>query len=212
MPDLSSLFAGYPTSSLAEYVAKNEGFGKKGKPGQIYVDTMGKRTVGYGFNIDDPYIRSQIPADVVSGRRPMQEVEAMPLLQKFIDNAQKDAISLVGADVFNNLSDSQKIAFTDVVYNLGRGKASGFEKTIKAIKDGDFNTAGMELLKSNYAKQVGDRALRNSRMLSGSEVAVKKNVPHETPISFKDAFSSARASGKKVFEYKGKKYTTEVKK
>lgn len=212
MPDLSALFAGYPTSSLAEYVAKNEGFGKKGKPGQIYVDTMGKRTVGYGFNIDDPYIRSQIPADIVAGKRPMQEAEAMPLLQKFINNAQKDAISLVGEDVFNNLSDSQKIALTDVVYNLGKGKASGFKKTIGAIKAGDFNTAGMELLDSDYAKQVGDRALRNSRMLSGSDSVTPQKVSRETPISFKDAFSAARAAGKKVFEFNGKKYSTEVKK
>lgn len=221
MAKLQDLFAGYPTNSLSEYIAKNEGFGKPGKPGQIYVDSVGKRTVGYGFNIDDPYIRSQIPADVVSGRRPIKESEAMPLLQKFIDNAQKDAVKLVGADVFNKLSDSQKMALTDVVYNLGINKASEFKRTLGAVKSGDFNTAAMELLDSNYAKQVGDRALRNSRMLSGGysmsrdaesqNGAAQNNIARETNVSFKDAFASARKSGKKEFEYKGKKYTTEVK-
>ena len=206
MATIAELIGTQSVDPLLDYIKRNEGFGKPGKPGRIYKDSRGYNTVGYGFNIDDPSIRASIPSDVVAGRRPITETEATPLLQKFVDVAKRDAQSLVGVDTFKKLNGDQQIALVDFVYNLGLPKAKGFKNTVAAIQSGDFNRAAMEMLDSPYASQVGDRAIRNSKLLSGASVAEKKPEP-----TFKDAFGAARKAGKKVFTYNGKQYSTEVK-
>ena len=47
---------------------------KTGKP--AIGKPKGKRTIGYGFNIDDPIIAKFLPKDVLSGKRTLTKEEA----------------------------------------------------------------------------------------------------------------------------------------
>lgn len=147
--------------TLSNPIAVNEGFNSK-----AYLDTVGKRTIGYGFNLDEPGIAKFVHPDIKSGKRSITQGEANSiLLDKIIPIATNDAINFVGKDVYATLSPARRQALLDVSYNLGGPRLGGFKKMQAALKAGDFTTAAQELLSSKYAKQVPNRAKRNALLL-----------------------------------------------
>ncbi len=150
------------TDPLLEYIKGNEGF-----ESNIYKDTKGIDTVGYGFNLTDPDIRARLPQDVVSGKRGMSEIEAEGILTDRVGAATRDAMVFVGDErVFNGLTGNQKTALIDMSFNLGLTRLSKFKKLRKAILAGDSVAAKREILDSKYAKKdVPNRALRNANLM-----------------------------------------------
>lgn len=71
-------------------------------------------------------------------------------------SAIKIAQNLIG-DVWSNFSDVRKRAITDLAYNLGRTRLSGFKLFLSACKREDFKEAGRELRNSQWFTQVGRR-------------------------------------------------------
>ena len=138
----------------------------------IYMDTEKKRTVGYGFNIDDPVISKQLPPDVVSGKRPLRQSEANSLFGKLYINARKDASKLVGDKFFNTLPEDVKYILTDMSYNLGQPKLSGFKEMLKAVAGNQWGTAANEMVNSKWYGQVGNRSktLENMMRSVGKQV------------------------------------------
>jgi len=122
----------------------------------------GKKTIGFGFNIDDPSVRKRLPLEVVSGARQLSRDEAMPIFNDLVDNATRDAKVYLGEDVFNAMSPVRQAAFVNMAFNLGLPRLLRFEETQKAAVSGDFNRAAIEILNSKYAEQVKDRARRIS--------------------------------------------------
>ena len=57
----------------------------------------------------------------------------------------------------------------DVVFNMGINTWMSFRKTRAYREMGDFEKAGIELLDSQYAKQVGRRAIFNSEQLASCQ-------------------------------------------
>ena len=53
----------------------------------------------------------------------------------------------------------------DLVFNMGINTFMSFRKTRAYMEMGDFEKAGIELLNSKYAEQVGRRAIFNSEQL-----------------------------------------------
>lgn len=140
------------------YIIENEGFRSN-----IYRDTKGKRTTGYGFNIDDPTVSALLPADVLSGERPMSEEEAYVIAVKLKDRAYNEAINYVGGiDIFNSMTPEQRRSIVDMHYNIGAKSMGGFKKMKKAIQGGDWTNAGKEMLDSKYYKDVPNRAKKNA--------------------------------------------------
>lgn len=143
---------------------------KTGKPATG--KPKGKRTVGYGFNIDDPAIASLLPKDVISGKRLLTEKEAAPLFDKLYLRAKTDAIKFVGEDTFQKLNPTVQETLTDISYNLGYNKLSGFQKFKKALLANNMSKAAEELKNSKWFNQVGDRSkyhydiIKNTKPLS----------------------------------------------
>ena len=53
-------------------------------------------------------------------------------------------------------------------FNLGYPRFSKFKKFLEAVKKEDWETAGVEMLDSKWATQVGDRAIRlKEKMYNG---------------------------------------------
>lgn len=109
----------------------------------LYRDTEGKLTGGYGHNFDD-----------------MGLSEAASL---FILNEDK-AIAIAELDRelpwWRDLPPLAQRGLANMSFNLGMPRLRGFRKMIAALKAGDFESAAIEALDSKWAGQVGDRAPR----------------------------------------------------
>ena len=116
---------------------RHEGF--KDRP---YRDTVGVLTIGYGWNLEsDPMARE---AAEIQMRMKLESLEAL-LLSKF--------------DWYPNLSQTRKDVILNMCYNLGLDGFSNFRNTIWLLQNSRFAEAGEEMLKSKWAKQVGNRAI-----------------------------------------------------
>lgn len=124
-----------------------EGEGRERLP---YKDTVGKLTIGVGFNLDDVGLYDE-------------EIDF--ILQNRVNKKYKEVEDAFGDKWFNDLSDVRKVVVLDMVYNLGITKFRRFAKTIAYIQEGDFESASKEMLDSKWADQVGRRARKLSRMM-----------------------------------------------
>ena len=119
-----------------QFLKKHEGFRSK-----VYLCTSGKKTVGYGRNLDDKGIT---------------EDEADYLLDNDIAECLKDLSGFLWC--WNSLNEYQQAALIDFRFNLGHSGFRQFKKAIAALEAGDFKEAGAQIMNSRYASQVGKRA------------------------------------------------------
>lgn len=136
-------------------IKNDEGF-----KGNIYRDTVGIPTIGYGFNVNEPSIRKMIPKDVLSGQRKLTREEADPIFDKAYDVAYKDASKYIGYNNFNKLSNSQQDVLINMSYALGSNRLNGFKRLKQSLIQGDYDQASKEIINSKWAKQVKGRASR----------------------------------------------------
>jgi lysozyme len=134
---------------MAAELRRDEGT-KRNRAGRhvVYTDTVGKRTVGYGRNLDD---------------RGLSDGEAAMLLQNDIAEHWADVVRLL--PWMARQDEVRQRAMLNLSF-MGPAKLLGFTKMLAAWKRGDYETAAAELLDSRYAAQVGDRAKRVARMIA----------------------------------------------
>lgn len=121
----------------------------EGRRSKAYVDTTGNITVGVGRNLTG---KGLSPAEI-------------DLLR---DNDLDECIrDLTTFPWFVALDPTRQRALTDARFNLGASGFRGFPKMIHALAIGDMDTAALELLNSQAAKQNVFRYNRLARMLRG---------------------------------------------
>ena len=119
--------------------------GLKLKP---YICTAGKLTIGVGRNIED---------------RGITEETAMQMLDEDI----KICLAELRANVsnFDQHPSPVKETLIDLCYNMGISRLLQFRQTLKYVEEGletgNYTKAAVELMNSNYAKQLPQRAKRN---------------------------------------------------
>ena len=113
-----------------------------------YKDAKGFWTIGYGCNLETSFTKEMAQC--------ILELKAhaiyVEILRRF--------------SWFPDLDDVRQRAIMDMAFNMGVDGVAGFKKMIAAIKAKNFTTAGKEVLNSDYANDVGDRAHRVARMIS----------------------------------------------
>lgn len=124
----------------------------------IYLDSVGKRTIGYGFNLDDPAISKLLSQEVVEGAKPLTPEEAEPVFDYLYRNAEQDAIRYIGGKDYNKLPANIQDTLIDMAYNMGYSRLSGFKKMKAALIDGDYEKAREEMKDSKWFNQTGQRA------------------------------------------------------
>ena len=140
-------------ATTRELIARHEGL--RLKP---YVDSVGKTTIGYGYNLTDRGIPQRtadawLDADIAS--------TVAELTRTF--------------PWFSTLDDMRKVVITDMAFNLGVPRLSQFVQTLAAVACGDYLAAADGMLASKWARQVGARAhelaemMRTGRPVSGNE-------------------------------------------
>jgi len=129
-----------------------------------YLDSVRLPTGGIGHLIRQgsemaKYWPSYIsPSNVGIG--PPQPISTEQVSTWFSQDAQtsiKDAQTLLGIDVWGDLSDRRKRACADLAFNMGKGRLSKFVRFIAGMKSKDYNLAGRSLRESKWFTQVGRR-------------------------------------------------------
>jgi lysozyme len=113
-----------------------------------YRDARSKLTIGVGRNLDDVGIT---------------RAEALMLLDNDIATVRRDVKRAF--PWFAGLDPVRKDVVLDMVFNLGLPRFLRFEKTIAAIRAGDWESAAREMLKSRWANEVGKRATELAAMM-----------------------------------------------
>ena len=134
---------------LLESVKKHEGYRNK-----VYLDTLGKRTVGVGHLCVE---------DFWEDGKEYEEKFLMDILQKdlqgSIDGAE-DLINNCPSGGKANISDGAKIIIIEMVFQLGKTGVSKFRNMWKALQQNppQYSVAASEMLDSRWAKQTPNRA------------------------------------------------------
>lgn len=134
-------------SITKDYIKFNEG-----KRLKLYKCLSKKITTGYGRNLTDNGI---------------SEDEAELMLKNDLEVCKDVLYDIFGFENFLLLSDKRRMILTDMVYNLGESRFRTFKKMIHAVKNRDYYEAATQILDSNYATQVPNRAKRNAKLMEG---------------------------------------------
>lgn len=122
------------TEKLKRSLVKHEGYQKF-----PYVDSVGKTTIGCGYNLTD----RGMPDDWI--------------IKQLQDDITFFYSALSEYSWFAQLNDDRKIILIDMAFQ-GLKKFLGFKKMISALEKSDFKSASHEMLNSKWAAQVKNRA------------------------------------------------------
>ena len=126
---------------VKERIKKHEGFRNT-----VYLDSLGKATIGYGHLITkaDNFIEGV--------EYSKEELDA--LFDKDFDTACDQAMTLVGS--FNICEDAVGVII-EMVFQLGIGGVGKFKMMLEALKESDYANAAVHMLASNWHKQTPKR-------------------------------------------------------
>ena len=127
---------------LVESIKRNEGF-----VGDVYEDTLGFDTIGYGTKL------------------PLSEDEAQMLLESRLKKFIKE-IETKESFVNKLPLDKQEIIL-EMVYQMGVNGVLNFKNMWRALKVEDYETASKEMLNSRWATQTPNRAKKLAEMMRG---------------------------------------------
>lgn len=128
---------------VTETLKKDEGYRRF-----LYKDTEGIWTIAYGRNIQS---------------RGISEEEAEYLLKNDINDFTqqlKDRFYW-----FDSIHEDAQAVLIMMCFNMGLSGLLTFHNTLEHIKNENYKFAAEDMLKSKWANQVGDRAIRLSEIL-----------------------------------------------
>ena len=135
--------------TLKEYIKQNEGLRL-----EVYLDSLGKRTIGYGHLM-----------------RPQDKFKKITLQQAndlFEEDFQKHLNEAEEFPGFEKLTYGQKCAIIDMTFNMGKFWTN-FPKFTRYLNEGKLQLAANEIRSSRYARQVGRRAKNNIDLILGKK-------------------------------------------
>ena len=136
---------------LLESVKKHEGY-----KNHVYLDTLGKRTVGVGHLCVE---------DFWEDGKEYEEDFLMDILKKDLQQAIRQAnLKCEGLKI----SDDAKIIIIEMIFQLGGTGVSKFRKMWQALQQDppDYAEASVQMLDSRWAKQSPNRAKEMARLMS----------------------------------------------
>ena len=128
---------------LLESVKKHEGYRNK-----VYLDTLGKRTVGVGHLCVEDFWKDD---------KEYEEDFLMDILKKDLQQAIRQANSMCEG---LKISEDAKIIIIEMIFQLGGTGVSKFRKMWQALQQDppDYAEASVQMLDSRWAKQTPNRA------------------------------------------------------
>lgn len=126
--------------------------GHEGKENLPYTDTVGKLTIGIGYNLTD---------------------RGLP--DEWINNQFKEDVNFFYAQLckdytwFQKLDENRQMALIDMCF-MGYKRFQGFVHMLRFIAIGYFENAAQEMLKSLWASQVKKRAQDLAEIIRTGEI------------------------------------------
>jgi GH24 family phage-related lysozyme (muramidase) len=149
-------------------VKKHEGV----KP-KKYIDSRGIPTVGVGFNLKrsdaDQKLKSvgANPIKVKQGKQALNNNQIETLLVGDLKISKEAANRIVG-NLTQHPAGVQGV-LVEMAFNLGATGLYEFKNFVNAVKAKNYSNAAQEMLKSNWSKQVGDRAKTLADIITSSQ-------------------------------------------
>lgn len=129
---------------LYEQLRRDEGVMR-----EMYVDAKGWLSIGVGHNLR---------------QRPLSDRAIQVILE---DDVRDTTEGLMAAHPWvGALSEVRQEVLINMAFNMGLGGLNSFKRMLVAVQNGQWKKAADEILDSNYAKQVGDRAKRLARQMA----------------------------------------------
>ncbi len=152
----------------------------EGKKYKVYPDSNGIKTIGVGFNLEQPSAKKTIESfglnygDILSGRASINDDIAMKLVEHEISGKISLAKRLLPD--FGTYPEQLKIA---IVNGLYRGDLSQSPKTIHLMKANKWHDAAKEYLnnaeyKNTDRRQIKDRMNTNAKVFSSYSPQIRK--------------------------------------
>ena len=129
---------------LLESVKKHEGYRNK-----VYLDTLGKRTVGVGHLCVEDFWEDD---------KEYEEKFLMEILQKDLQESIRGARSLMEDHGCADIDEKAEEILIEMVFQLGMTGVSKFRNMWKALSELNYVGASYEMLDSRWAKQTPNRA------------------------------------------------------
>ena len=129
---------------LLESVKKHEGYRNK-----VYLDTLGKRTVGVGHLCVEDFWEDD---------KEYEEKFLMTILEHDLSSAIKGANDLMAENGCMDMNEKAHEIIIEMVFQLGKTGVSKFKNMWKALSGLDYSTAADQMLDSRWAKQTPNRA------------------------------------------------------
>ena len=134
--------------TLVEDIKKEEGYRSS-----VYLDTLQKPTIGYGFLIDTLELQEDICQLIL-----MRKLEKLIKSIKF------------NFKWFDDMPDKVQDVIINMCYQLGVSGVSKFKKTIQLMKNKQWDRASVEMLDSKWGReQTPQRAKRLSEIVKSVE-------------------------------------------
>lgn len=114
---------------------------------KMYKDSVDIWTIGVGRNIQE---------------RGISKDESRLMLSNDLNDSVRAA---EGFSWYEELTPIRKRVIVNMIFNMGLPRFKKFKKTIKYIKNWQYEHASIEMLDSVWAAQVGVRAKRLSKMM-----------------------------------------------
>ena len=129
---------------LLESVKKHEGYRNK-----VYLDTLGKRTVGVGHLCVEDFWEDD---------KEYEEKFLMTILEHDLQTAIKGAKELMEEHGCADIDDQAEEILIEMVFQLGKNGVSKFKNMWKALAEKNYIGASYEMLDSRWSKQTPNRA------------------------------------------------------
>jgi lysozyme len=129
---------------LLASVKKHEGYRNK-----VYLDTLGKRTVGVGHLCVEDFWEDD---------KEYEEKFLMTILEHDLQTAIKGAKDLMSENGCMDMDEIAEEIIIEMIFQLGKTGVSKFRNMWKALSALDYSTAAEQMLDSRWAKQTPNRA------------------------------------------------------
>ena len=129
---------------LLQSVKDHEGYRNK-----VYLDTLGKRTVGVGHLCVEDFWEDD---------KEYEEKFLMTILEHDLQSAIKGAKELMSENGCNDIDEIAEELIIEMVFQLGKTGVSKFRNMWKHLSALEYSMAASEMLDSRWAKQTPNRA------------------------------------------------------
>jgi len=117
----------------------------------VYTDTTGNQTIGYGFNLNNPYFSN------ISNSLNIKQADT--ILREY---CSQNIFTNININNYSTSKDNVFAVIADMMYNLGTSGYESFTTFNGFLQSGFYRSAVADLVNTEWFGQVGLRSIRDA--------------------------------------------------